>query len=65
MYAKPWHKHVDVCQSLAYVMSHDHWSVARKTTWQHVFTGLPPIIYYINMGQHLGHHSRTEVCNVT
>ena len=48
------HQHFDVCQTLAYVMRHDHWSVARKATWQHVFTGLPPIIYRIKMGQHLG-----------
>ena len=32
---------------------HDHWTLARQATWQHVFTGLPATIYFTSMGQHL------------
>ena len=32
---------------------HDHWTLARQATWQHLFTGLPPTIYCTSMGKHL------------
>ena len=32
---------------------HDHWTLARQATWQHLFTGLPTIIYCTSIGKHL------------
>ena len=31
---------------------HDHWTVARQATWQHLFTGFPATIYCSSMGKH-------------
>jgi hypothetical protein len=30
-------------------MCHDHWTLARQATWQHLFTGLPATIYCTSM----------------
>ena len=32
---------------------HDHWTLAGQTTWQHIFTCLPAIIYSRSVGKHL------------
>jgi len=32
---------------------HDHWTLARQATWQHLFTGLPASIYCTSIGKHL------------
>ena len=44
MYASPLPS-LDIC--------HDHWTLARQATWQHLFTGLPAIIYCTSIGKHL------------
>ena len=33
-------------------MCHDDWTLAKKTTWQHVFTGFPATIYCSSVGKH-------------
>ena len=66
MYVSPWPS-LDIC--------HDHWTLARLATWQHLFTGLPATIYCtfgvdhklirVQRNMKCVHRSATEVCNVT
>ena len=32
---------------------HEHWTLARQATWQHLFTGLPATIYCTSVGKYL------------